>query len=132
MKARDASGEPLGGSARVREGIAELGRRGRGADLPLLDSLVLHLRDGFVLLSVAGVNLEVNQAFCGMVGFTRDELVGCGDPQPYSPPEAMETNRRAFEQVLREDAESLELSFMPRWPRCGSGSPPTWGLAWPR
>jgi PAS domain S-box-containing protein len=102
----------LGGSARVRERIAELGRRGRGADLPLIDSLVLHLRDGFALMSATGVNLEVNQAFCDMVGFTRDELVGCGIPQPYSPPEAVEDNRRAFERVVREDAGSLELTFM--------------------
>ena len=119
MKARVANGEPPGGSAaRVRERIAELGRRGRGADLPLIDSLVLHLRDGFVLISAAGVNLEVNQAFCDTVGFTRDELVGFGDPQPYSPPDAVEINRRAFEQVLREDAESLELVFMRKSGEC--------------
>ena len=42
----------------------------------------------------------VNPAFCQMVGFTAEELVGKTPPMPYWAPEAMETYQERFAQVL--------------------------------
>ena len=80
----------------------------------LLDSLTQHLQDGFVLLDPDGVHLDVNPAFCEMVGIPREELVGGGLPHPYWPPE----ERVQIESVLRENLTGpngvSEVSFMRR------------------
>ena len=79
----------------------------------LIDSLASHLNEGFSLMSPAGVQLDVNPAFCAMVGLSRDELIGCGIPQPYSPPEEHDANSLAFRRLLEdEDVTSVEATFM--------------------
>ena len=42
----------------------------------LLDALLHHAREGFILLNASGMVLEVNDAYCGMVGVDREVLVG--------------------------------------------------------
>ncbi len=43
----------------------------------------------------------VNRAFCRMVGFERDQLVGSLPPFSYWPPESSEVNRENLQRVLR-------------------------------
>ncbi len=45
----------------------------------------------------------VNRAFCRMVGFEADELVGCLPPYPYWPPASTEVNHENLARVLRGD-----------------------------
>ena len=97
---------------RARAQIAELESDRNGSHEHLIDGLARHLHEGFTLLSPSGVQLDVNPAFCAMTGFSREELVGHGIPQPYSPPEEHATNRRAFLRLLDEEASSAEITFM--------------------
>ena len=55
----------------------------------------------------------VNPAFCRMVGWTGEELVGCLPPMPYWAPEAMEATIEMHSRVLAGDApaDGLELQF---------------------
>jgi PAS domain S-box-containing protein len=80
----------------------------------LIDGLAQHLQDGFVVLSREGVHLDVNQAFCAMTGYAREELLGVGLPHPYWPPE----ERRRIAATLRADLEGrkgrVELTFRRR------------------
>ena len=78
----------------------------------LIESLASHLNEGFSLLSPSGVQLDVNPAFCAMVGFSREELVGHGLPQPYWPAEDAELHERRFRRLLDEDAASIETTFV--------------------
>lgn len=57
--------------------------------------------------------IYVNQAFCRMVGWSAQELVGCAPPMPYWLPEDMERTLRLHELVLegRAPAEGIEIRF---------------------
>jgi PAS domain S-box-containing protein len=88
-------------TARQRaEAEAEMGRAFRGA---LEESLLT----GIVACDQRGRLLYVNPAFCRIVGWTRDELLGSKPPYPFWPP---------------EDAHDLLQYF-----RSTSGSPPAQG-----
>ncbi len=71
------------------------------------DSLVTGLR----ARDLVGRTTYVNPAFCQMVGFSSDELLGQGPPAPYWPPELAEDYRRRQEVRL-----------------AGGGSPPREGF----
>lgn len=60
------------------------------------DSLVTGLR----ARDLQGRTTYVNPAFCQMVGFTSDELLGQGSPAPYWPPELAEDYRKRQEVRL--------------------------------
>ncbi len=97
---------------RAHERIADLeAERGRSHER-LLDSIASHLNDGFSLLSPTGVQLDVNPAFCAMVGFSREELIGHDIPQPYWPPEDHALAQRRFARLLEADATSFEVAFV--------------------
>ncbi|HET6496529.1 MAG TPA: PAS domain S-box protein [Thermoleophilia bacterium] len=74
--------------------------------------LAQHLFDGFALIDLQGVHLDVNTALCTMTGFSRDELVGAGEPHPYWPPEAYDTIREEFAKDLAGDIRPAALTFM--------------------
>ncbi len=75
------------------------------------DSLVTGLR----ARDLQGRTTYVNPAFCQMVGFTADELLGAGTPAPYWPPESGEEYRQR--QLVRHTGnapprEGYESVFM--------------------
>jgi two-component system, LuxR family, sensor histidine kinase DctS len=55
----------------------------------------------------------VNPAFCRMVGWSADELVGAGPPMPYWVPEEIDRTLELHQAVLRGDAPSdgFEIAF---------------------
>ena len=63
------------------------------------------------MLDADGVHVEVNEALCRMTGFARDELIGCGPPFPYWPPEELGTIQAAFERAQRGESTELTLTF---------------------
>src|SRR6478609_5973725 len=76
------------------------------------DSLVTGLR----ARDLAGRTTYVNPAFCAMVGFSADALLGQGSPQPYWPPEMVGTYQSRQEIRLAgryaPPREGLESVFM--------------------
>lgn len=76
-------------------------------------SLIRYMQDGFSVLDLQGVALDVNPALCEMTGFSQDELVGCKPPFPYWPPEDRERIQTALDDTLHGGGPSdLELRFM--------------------
>ena len=52
----------------------------------------------------AGCIIYVNRAFCDMVGYRADELLGCAPPYPYWHPDELETYRRDREASMSSAA----------------------------
>ena len=76
-------------------------------------SLIRYMQDGFSVLDLKGVALDVNPAMCEMTGFSSDELVGCKPPHPYWPPEYHERIQEALNQTLNGDGPTdFEMTFM--------------------
>jgi PAS domain S-box-containing protein len=98
---------------------AEMRRERRRTDQSLhVERVFREAIEHSVPAGIAAVDLEgrqtyVNRAFCAMVGWTAEELVGARPPFVYWPPSEIETITRALESVVREQASAsgLELVF---------------------
>lgn len=77
-------------------------------------SVINSMLDGFSLLDLKGVAVDVNPALCKMTGFSREELVGSKPPHPYWPPEQYEQIQAALEKTLLGGISQFELIFMRR------------------
>jgi PAS domain S-box-containing protein len=69
--------------------------------------------DGLVVLD-GGRVASVNRAFCELVGYGRDELVGVGPPFPFWPPEHRHELERWQQQLSVGEARAERLTFLHR------------------
>ena len=65
---------------------------------------------------IEGQLLYVNPAFCRMVGYTADELIGLKPPMPYWAPEDLERTQRLHDEILagRPAASGHEFAYRHR------------------
>jgi PAS domain S-box-containing protein len=82
------------------------------ASVKFQDSLIDSLQDGFSALNSEGVHIIVNDSFCAMTGFTREELIVTWLPHPYWPPEEREAIEATLQEVTRSGSKEFELTFM--------------------
>jgi PAS domain S-box-containing protein len=71
---------------------------------------------GIVAYDPEGGHLYVNKGFCRIVGWSEEELKGLHPPFPYWPPEEMEPNASALQDILKgtEGTGKIELTFCRR------------------
>lgn len=77
----------------------------------LMAALLEGMQDGVSIVSPEGVALFVNDAFCRMTGFDREELLGKKPPHPYWPVEELEAIAAAFRQTLSCAPDPVDLTF---------------------
>ncbi len=68
---------------------------------------------GIITFDLDGRQKFVNPAFCNMIGWTEDELVGGKPPFVYWPLEDRETNNKIFQEIIfgQRDPGRIELRF---------------------
>ena len=76
------------------------------------ETLFDSMQDGLSIVDDKGVGISVNESFCKMTGFSKEELEGVSAPFPYWPEEELENINNAFEQALRSETTRFELTFM--------------------
>jgi len=110
---RDSRGEIIGAISTVTD-ITEQRRAEDAlrASTQFTRSLIDSMQDGFSVVDVKGVLLDVNPAICRITGFARDELVGTGIPHPYWPPEQHDVILGEFRRVSEGKPGVLELTLM--------------------
>jgi two-component system sensor histidine kinase DctS len=97
----------------IRRGVAELALQEEHA---LRKAMEESLTVGMRARDHSGKIIYVNQAFCRMVGWPAEELVGCAPPMPYWLPEDMERTLELHQLVLDGKAppEGFEIKFHAR------------------
>ena len=79
------------------------------------EQLIAVMNDGVTVVDRSHVTIQVNDAFCAMTGFSRDDLLGTTPPYPYWPAEAYDDLRSAFREIVEAAIEEdLELTFRRR------------------
>jgi PAS domain S-box-containing protein len=76
-------------------------------------AIIQNLGDGFCIADKDGKQIEVNQAFCDMTGFSKEELLNQFPPYIYWPLEEYDRINLAFEQALSSKSKynDFELIF---------------------
>ncbi|MFC1549375.1 response regulator [Nitrospirota bacterium] len=71
------------------------------------------LTSGITIVALDGTMIYVNPAFCKMVGFGHDEIVGLKPPFPHWPPAEAEKTKRQLMKALQSGTlpENLELKY---------------------
>lgn len=79
----------------------------------LLDAIEQAMQVGLATVDLHGVQTYVNAAFCRMLGYEADDLVGLEAPFPYWPPEEVDAIQAAFAKTMGGEAppEGFELRF---------------------
>jgi diguanylate cyclase (GGDEF)-like protein/PAS domain S-box-containing protein len=82
---------------------------------------ILKAVDPAYVLSLHGEILDVSDALCRLMGYTRDELIGLGMPWPFWPPEAVEAALDIRNAMLQRgiDAEAAEPFEIPLMQKSG-------------
>ena len=80
--------------------------------LDLTSNVIQSMQDGFLMVDTRGILVEVNPAFCDMVGLAREELLGQGAPYPYWPPEEVSGLEEAFRTAAKQKFPQMELTLM--------------------
>ena len=75
------------------------------------ENLIVSMQDGIVVFDAAGTTIQVNDAFCAMTGFSREELLGTDLPYPYWPPEQYDALRTLFARTFQGVVDRYETVF---------------------
>ncbi|MDR3580698.1 MAG: PAS domain S-box protein [Oryzomonas sp.] len=76
-----------------------------------LHGLFAAIHDGITVFDPNGVHVEVNDAFCAMTGYSKEELLGSGLPHIYWPEEQIATHIAAFGDMSINKFMERELIF---------------------
>jgi PAS domain S-box-containing protein len=82
------------------------------SSLQFTKDLISNMKEGFLVINIDGIILDVNPAFCLMTGYSSEDLVGQKPPYPYWPPEEIENMTKACAEINSSSKANFELIFM--------------------
>jgi diguanylate cyclase (GGDEF)-like protein/PAS domain S-box-containing protein len=71
------------------------------------------MNEGYLFISGQVID-DVNQQFCDLTGFTRDDLVGLGPPWPFWPPDQADSLAALSESVRATGTGEIEVDLLQR------------------
>ncbi|QJT07451.1 PAS domain S-box protein [Oceanidesulfovibrio marinus] len=74
-------------------------------------SIIQNAGLGIVVIDNRGYHIDVNETFCTLTGFTREELLDQGPPFPYWPRNILDSLRMDLSQLLAQGSAQLETTF---------------------
>src|SRR5882672_5693265 len=72
------------------------------------------LPDGLLVVDAKAIHQEVNEAFCRLVGYDREDLIGAAPPFLYVAGRDHEAFEMALTRALRGEPSSADLAFVKR------------------
>jgi PAS domain S-box-containing protein len=102
--------EALQGEIRQRREAEEAARREQAFRETVEDSLVV----GLIAVDTEGKILSINDAFCAMTGWSKEELLGTGPPYPFWAPEEIKTMYAATRDTLEKGSPLAGREFVLR------------------
>lgn len=76
-----------------------------------IENVIASMRDGFSIMDTQGTYIDVNDSFCQMTGFTREELIGNGPPYLFWPEEYIQENNGYLGKTLKGKFSDRETIF---------------------
>ena len=70
------------------------------------------MKDGFTIVDLQGMHVDVNPALCRMTGFSAEELIGGHPAQTYLPLEHKARVSAAFANGLNSEHAQIELTLI--------------------
>jgi PAS domain S-box-containing protein len=77
-------------------------------------ALVATIQDGYYVVDMDGVMIDLNDRFCEMVGYTREEALGVSTPGPWWPPDLLDTIMEARRDVMKTGYAEHDWPFVAR------------------
>tara|TARA_R110002124_G_scaffold120895_6_gene278979 strand:- start:38420 stop:41992 length:3573 start_codon:yes stop_codon:yes gene_type:complete len=76
------------------------------------EQLISSLKYGLVIISTEGKIIDVNEAFCSITEFEREELIGMTTPFPFWHPKSVDKMQSVFDKTLTGISGSYELLYI--------------------
>ncbi len=76
------------------------------------EGVISSMQDGFIVIDNAGTHRTINDAFCRMTGFSKDELFGIGMPYPYWPQSKSALIEQEMKRAMKGEAADMDFTFM--------------------
>jgi PAS domain S-box-containing protein len=77
-------------------------------------ALVAAIQDGYYVVDLDGMMVDVNERFCEMVGYSRDEALEVTTPGPWWPQELLETIMTARRDVMKTGYAEFDWALIRR------------------
>ncbi len=76
------------------------------------DKLIMSMQEGLLIVNLEGEIIMVNDSFCQLLGYSKDELIGLNLPYPFAKKEDLELMLQTKAKVASGQTKAFQLEFI--------------------